>query len=75
MSGVQGTCEWYVHSFAHDTVCDGGRDRFLEVVTHLPKILSRSWGDVVRVDGSIIVCEVIVSEGVDMMECRSSVVV
>ena len=29
----------------------------------------------VRVDGSIIVCEVIVSEGVDMMECRSSVVV
>ena len=40
--GDQGTCEWYVHSFAHDTVCDVGHDRFLEVVTHLPKILSSS---------------------------------
>ena len=75
LSGDQGTCGWYVHSLAHDTVFDGGRDRFLlGVVTHLPKILSSSRGDVVRVDGRDVTCEVIVSVGGDLMECCGSVV-
>ena len=83
-AGVHGTCGWYFHSGAHETVFDDGSDRFLDVVLDLPRILSSSAsgsivdvvGDgVAALEGAVEVsCGVVDMKGVvDVEECGCDV--